>query len=94
MKKMDADEKLITALTGSKPLDLNRRENGDLVFLNQAGQKFIFTDQDIKSMTDKAIEKKEAEINKKSSEEKPKSKSKFAAPKPSDLSSRYIPEVK
>ena len=46
-KKLAADEKLIKKLFGITPLDWNRRPNGDLVFLNQKGQKFTYTDKQI-----------------------------------------------
>ena len=40
-KKLEADKKLIQKLFSIEPLDWSRREDGTLVYLNQAGQKFI-----------------------------------------------------
>lgn len=46
--KSESDLELIVfLLQGLQPLDWSRRENGDLVFLNQAGQKFVATPADI-----------------------------------------------
>ena len=46
--KSESDLELIVfLLQGLQPLDWSRRENGDLVFLNQAGQKFVMTPADI-----------------------------------------------
>ena len=40
-KKLEADKKLIQKLFGIEPLDWARLEDGTLVYLNQAGQKFF-----------------------------------------------------
>lgn len=52
--KIEADIKLLSGLLGYEPLNCARRPNGDLVYLNQAGQKFILTPAEI----DKLIHKK------------------------------------
>ena len=46
-KKLEADARLITKLFDTVPLDWNRRPNGDLVFLNERGQKFVYSDAEI-----------------------------------------------
>jgi len=46
-QKLEADRKLIKALTDCEPLDWVRRQNGDLVYLNSQGQKFILADAEI-----------------------------------------------
>ena len=46
-KKLAADGKLIQKLFDCVPLDWSRRGNGDLVFLNEAGQKFVYTDEEV-----------------------------------------------
>jgi hypothetical protein len=54
-QKSESDRKLIANLTGVEPLDWCKRENGNLVYLNQAGQKFVLTPADIE-MFKKRIE--------------------------------------
>lgn len=49
-QKMEADRRLIKALTDCEPLDWSRRLNGDLVYLNEAGQKFILQDSEIQKL--------------------------------------------
>ena len=52
--KTEADRKLIVdLLQGLEPLDWSRRENGDLVILNQAGQKFVLTPAEIDKLKHK-----------------------------------------
>jgi len=46
----EADRRLIRALTDCEPLDWARRLNGDLVYLNQRGQKFILADAEIQKL--------------------------------------------
>jgi len=46
-KKLDADKKLIKAFLGEDPIDWARYENGSLVYLNKAGQKFLLTNAEI-----------------------------------------------
>lgn len=48
-QKLEADRRLIKALTNFEPIDWTRRDNGDLVYLNEIGQKFILTDADIQN---------------------------------------------
>ena len=48
--KSQADSKLIQKLFNVEPLDWIRRENGDLVFLNPIGQKFIYSDDELRSL--------------------------------------------
>lgn len=56
-QKSESDRKLIIALLqGLQPLDWSRRENGDLVFLNQSGQKFVMSPADIDAFK-KRVEK-------------------------------------
>lgn len=62
MKKLEADYKLIIALKGEEPAEWARRDNGDLVYLNQQYQKFVLTDQEIQRLTDKALLKKAEKI--------------------------------
>lgn len=54
----EADRRLIRALTDCEPLDWTRRPNGDLVYLNERGQKFILADAEIQKLTDAALEKR------------------------------------
>jgi hypothetical protein len=60
-QKLEADSRLIKALTDCEPLDWTRRNNGDLVYLNEAGQKFILADAEIQKLTDAALARKKAE---------------------------------
>jgi hypothetical protein len=60
-QKLEADRRLIKALTDCEPLDWTRRDNGDLVYLNEAGQKFILADAEIQKLTDAALARKKAE---------------------------------
>jgi hypothetical protein len=57
-QKLEADRRLIKALTDCEPLDWTRRNNGDLVYLNEAGQKFILADAEIQKLTDAALARK------------------------------------
>ena len=57
-EKLEADRRLIRALTNCEPLDWARRLNGDLVYLNERGQKFILADAEIQKLTDAALEKR------------------------------------
>ncbi len=59
-KKLAADKKFIQKLFDITPLDWNRRPNGDLVFLNQRGQKFTYTDQQITDKINAAAPKRAA----------------------------------
>jgi cytochrome oxidase assembly protein ShyY1 len=59
-QKSESDRKLIANLTGVEPLDWCKRENGDLVYLNQAGQKFVLTPAEI----DALMYKKQAQVEK------------------------------
>ena len=52
-QKSESDRKLIASFTGVDPLDWCRDDNGDLVYLNQAGQKFILTPADLDKFTEK-----------------------------------------
>lgn len=63
-KKLEADKKLINVFTGEDPLDWFRYENGDLVYINQAGQKFTLTPEMINDLTDKKLEEKETAAKK------------------------------
>ena len=49
-EKLEADRRLIRALTDCEPLDWTRRPNGDLVYLNERGQKFILADAEIQKL--------------------------------------------
>jgi len=49
-QKLEADRRLIKALTDSEPLDWTRRPNGDLVYLNAQGQKFVLSDSEIQKI--------------------------------------------
>jgi hypothetical protein len=49
-QKLEADRRLIKALTDCEPLDWTRRPNGDLVYLNEKGQKFILADAEIQKI--------------------------------------------
>jgi hypothetical protein len=60
-QKLEADRRLIKALTDCEPLDWTRRPNGDLVYLNAQGQKFILVDAEIQKLTDAALAKRKAE---------------------------------
>lgn len=57
-QKLEADKKLIKALTDCEPLDWSRKPNGDLVYLNEVGQKFILQDAEIQKLTDAALARK------------------------------------
>jgi len=61
-QKLEADRSLIKALTDSEPLDWTRRPNGDLVYLNAQGQKFVLSDSEIQKLTDAALARKKSEI--------------------------------
>jgi hypothetical protein len=58
-RKLDSDRKLINVLIGIDPADWARRDNGELVYLNQAGQKFVLTPPEIEQLTDKKLVEKE-----------------------------------
>ena len=65
--KSQADFKFIQKLFNVVPLDWIRRENGDLVFLNQAGQKFVYSEHELRSLTgSKLDEQDQAAAEKKS----------------------------
>jgi hypothetical protein len=50
MNKLEADRRLIRALADCEPIDWTRRHNGDLVYLNEKGQKFILADAEIQKL--------------------------------------------
>ena len=52
-QRLSADHKLLKELLGIEPLACTRRANGDLVYLNQAGQKFILTPAEVDALTHK-----------------------------------------
>lgn len=52
----DDDLKLLRELLGFEPLACARRTNGDLVYLNPAGQKFIVTPDELARLEQKARE--------------------------------------
>ena len=60
-QKLEADRRLIKALTDCELLDWSRRPNGDLAYLNEVGQKFILQDAEIQKLTDAALAKKKSE---------------------------------
>ena len=53
--KSPADAKLIQKLFGFHPLDHCRRENGDLVFLNPQGQKFVYSERELRDLTARKV---------------------------------------
>jgi hypothetical protein len=57
-RKLDSDAKLIFVLFGFEPLDWARRDNGDLVVINPAGQKFVYSPQEIDKLTEKKLAEK------------------------------------
>ena len=62
IKKFDADFELINNLFGFEPLDCARRPNGDLVYLNPAGQKFVLSPAEIDILSQKRKIKKEKSV--------------------------------
>jgi hypothetical protein len=52
-QKFDADLMLLSGLLGFEPLACARRPNGDLVYLNSAGQKFILTPAELEKLAHK-----------------------------------------
>ena len=54
-RKLESDKKLIGILFGVDPLDWSRRDNGYLVFLNQEGQKFVVSPEELKALQDKKL---------------------------------------
>lgn len=58
MTKSQADKRLLAAFLGEEPLDWSRRPNGDLVFLNRSGQKFVLTAPTLQRLAGHAPEKK------------------------------------
>jgi hypothetical protein len=63
-RKLESDAKLIKALFGFEPLDWVRKDNGDLIYLNQAGQKYTLTPQEQDKLTNKVLAGKEKEQKK------------------------------
>jgi hypothetical protein len=58
-RKLDSDKKLINVLFGVDPLDWSRRDDGTLVFLNQVGQKFVYSPEELAILQEKALQKKD-----------------------------------
>ena len=46
-RKLEADRKFINSLLGIEPLDWSRRDNNDLVYLDQSGRKFVLSQAEI-----------------------------------------------
>ena len=57
-KILETDRKLINSLFGLDPVQWSRRENGELVYLNAQGQKFVYTPEKIQKLIDKKLEEK------------------------------------
>ena len=57
-KILEADRKLINELFGFEPVHWSRRENGELVYLNAQGQKFVYTPEQIQKLIDKKLAEK------------------------------------
>ena len=57
-KILETDRKLINTLFGLDPVHWSRRENGELVYLNAKGQKFVYTPEQIQKQIDKKLAEK------------------------------------
>ena len=54
-RKLEADAKLIQVLFDVDPHDWCRYDDGTLVFLNQAGQKFVYSAEALDILSDKKL---------------------------------------
>ena len=77
---LQADRKLLNTLLGIDPLRWSRRDNGDLVYLNSVGQKFVLTYKDIQKLIDKKLAEKAAYQPKPGPKSKTKELTKEQAP--------------
>jgi hypothetical protein len=61
-RKLESDHKLIKILFNVEPLDWNRRDTGELVFLDQDSRKFVYSPEQLSALQDKALVEKDHSI--------------------------------